>query len=131
MYRQWTKHDKPFRGSVNFVHHHAKMYCQTYTSSYNLKKWYWQRLKNTNPRTENLQRFPNLKCDKFVSDIIFKKLKFLLKIVNYMNNCERPIASQAIDLDIFSEHVVHCLVTVSYTRTKTKPKEYYSLMIYS
>ena len=48
-----------------------------------------------------------------------------------MSNCESPIASQAINLDLFSEHVVYCLVAVSYTRTKTTPKEYYSLMTYS
>lgn len=40
-----------------------------------------------------------------------------------MNNRESPIATQAIDLAIFSEHVVHCLVTVPYTRTKAKAKE--------
>lgn len=45
-----------------------------------------------------------------------------------MNSCESPIAPQEIDLDIFSEHAVHCLVTVSYTSTKTQPKVYYSLM---
>lgn len=47
-------------------------------------------------------------------------------MTKYRNNCQNSMTPQAIALDIFSEPVVHYLVTVSYTRTKTNSENYKS-----